>query len=235
MKRREPRCSEAGCRFWAAPGQDVCLRHGGVVPVRPVGTAPMDHMPLCGATTRTGGTCKQPRVRGATRCRMHGALAPKAQRRAAERLAETAIAKVAEHYGVPRDVSPVEALTEELHRTQGHVDFLAREVAARPHDPNLLVVYTQERAHLAKLADAMVRSNVAERRAVIAEQTVDALEAAVLGTLRELGIDPSGVHVRRVLARHLSAAVTGTKPNDPRLPIDAKVVAEDVLPEPAAF
>ena len=99
MGRLDPKCSAPGCRFLAVPDQDVCIRHGGVVPVRPVGTAPMDHMPLCGATTRTGGLCKQPRMKGATRCRIHGGSAPQVRRKAKELVAQSIIERDARHYG----------------------------------------------------------------------------------------------------------------------------------------
>jgi hypothetical protein len=35
-------------------------------------TAPMLTSPRCGATTRSGGACGAPAVRGRPRCRMHG-------------------------------------------------------------------------------------------------------------------------------------------------------------------
>lgn len=36
--------------------------------------APKSKLPLCGAKTRAGGTCKARVVRGMVRCRMHGGL-----------------------------------------------------------------------------------------------------------------------------------------------------------------
>jgi hypothetical protein len=35
-------------------------------------TSPMLASPRCGATTRSGGPCRAPAVRGERRCRMHG-------------------------------------------------------------------------------------------------------------------------------------------------------------------
>jgi hypothetical protein len=106
----------------------------------------------------------QPAIRGTNRCRIHGGSAPQVRRKAAEVVAEASIMEVARHYGMPRDVSPIDALTEELHRTQGHVDWLAREVAARPQDPSLLAVYTAERGHLTKPAGSMVAGKLDEQR-----------------------------------------------------------------------
>jgi hypothetical protein len=42
----------------------------------------------CGAKTRNGDPCKNPPMRGARRCRMHGAAAPEARRASARRLLE---------------------------------------------------------------------------------------------------------------------------------------------------
>lgn len=237
MGKRDPRCAEPGCTFEAIKDQDRCVRHGGVVPVRAVGGAPIDApgMRRCGATTRFGGCCKQPAIRGTTRCRMHGGSASQVRLKAAEVVREASIMEVARHYGMPRDVSPIDALTEELHRTQGHVDWLAQQIAAHPQDPNLLAVYTAERAHLAKLADAMVRSGVEQRRAVLSEQGLDAVEVALVGTLREFGLDSSGDHVRQVFARHLRAATGGRGPSDLRESSSPKVASDEVLPEPVCF
>jgi hypothetical protein len=81
-------------------------------------------MPLCGATTRCGGMCKQPRMKGATRCRVHGGSAPQVVRKAKEVVAQAIIERNARHYGEPRSITAVDALTEELARTQGHIDWL---------------------------------------------------------------------------------------------------------------
>lgn len=43
---------------------------------------------LCGAKTRSGGTCKRYRVPFATRCRLHGGASPKSLQKAAERRVE---------------------------------------------------------------------------------------------------------------------------------------------------
>lgn len=49
-------------------------------------TGPMLASPRCGASTRRGGSCRAPAVRGKSRCRMHGGApgsgAPKANQNA---------------------------------------------------------------------------------------------------------------------------------------------------------
>ena len=63
---------------------------------------------------------------------MHGGSIPGAVRKAQETLAERAILDVAAKYGLPRDISAADALTEELHRTQGHVDWPGRRGRSAP-------------------------------------------------------------------------------------------------------
>ncbi len=236
MGRNDPKCTAPRCTFRAVADQGLCVRHGGVRPVRPTADAPIDApgMRVCGATTRDGGRCKQPARRGGTRCRIHGGSAPQVERKAAERVAEASLAEIARHYGVPRDVAPANALREELARTQGHVDFLEREVASRPLDGQLLAVYTAERAHLAKLADAMVRTRLDERRTVLTEQTVEGMEMALTSILRELGHDPGSAFVRGVIARNLRA-ITGPSQSSRDAVLDAEVVRDDALPSPWSF
>ncbi|MDT0276712.1 HGGxSTG domain-containing protein [Blastococcus goldschmidtiae] len=234
MGTRDPKCTEAGCRFIAVPDQDVCIRHGGVVQVRPVGTAPMDHMPLCGATRRDGGLCRQPRMKGATRCRIHGGSTPQVRRKAQEVVAQSIIEQNARYYGRPRSISAVDALTEELHRAQGHVDWLGTQLAARPQDANLLAVYAAERGHLAKLADAMVRAKVDDRRTVLTEQMIEGLDLALTRSLQELGHDPNSPVVRKVVARHLRG-ISGPGRSPEVTAMDAEVVSDYSLPEPVPF
>jgi hypothetical protein len=142
-------------------------------------------------------------MKGASRCRSHGASAPQVQRKAKELVAQSIIERDARHYGQPRNISAIDALTEELHRTQGHVDRLGQQVAARPQDANLLAVYTAERGHLAKLAGQMVSAKLDGQRSVLDEKAVERLELALTGILRDLGHDPSDAHMRQVVARRL--------------------------------
>lgn len=236
MGKRDPKYTTPGCTFLAVEDQGLCLRHGGVAPARPTMDAPIDApgMRLCGATTRTGGCCKQPAMRGGARCRIHGGSAPAVRRKAAEVVAEASIMEVARHYGVPRDVSPIDALTEELHRTQGHVDWLAHQIPHRPQDASLLAVYTAERNHLAKLADAMVRSNVEQRRVVLAEETAQRLELAINSIVGGLRFDPASPHVRQVVAHHLRSAA-GLESLDGAPPLSTPLPMADDTVKPVAF
>ncbi|MGY2005307.1 hypothetical protein [Blastococcus sp. SYSU DS1024] len=101
--------------------------------------------------------------------------------------AEAQAVDLASRLSIPRSTSATDALQEELHRTQGRIDWLESELAKRPDDGAVLAVYTAERGHLRQLAGGMVSSKTDERRAMLDEQTVDALEAAITGIVRDLG------------------------------------------------
>src|SRR4051794_37889273 len=109
----------------------------------------MDHMPLCGATTRTGGTCKQPRMKGATRCRIHGGSAPQVRRKAKEVVVQTIIERHTERFSQPRPISAIDALIEELHRTMGGIDWLDAQLRERPLDHDLATPTTTSAATFA--------------------------------------------------------------------------------------
>ncbi len=172
---------------------------------------------------------------------MHGGSAPQVRRRAAERVVEARAVELARQYGAPREIAPLEALTEELHRSQGHVDWLAIQLDHR-NDPQWLGVYQAERAHLAKLAQAMapLMEKAEQQRAVLSERIIDQLELALTGILGELGHDPSSDAVRAVVARHLRRVLdpTTTLPTarggEPAV-LDAEVVSDRRAPEPVAF
>lgn len=152
----------------------------------------------CGATTRGGGACKKPAGWGTPyktgRCRLHGGGTP--THLAAAR-AEQARRDVVT-YGLPRDIDPAAALLEEVHRTAGHVAWLAAKIrelseseltwgitqetektatlipgtdtktAARPNV--WLDLYHRERAHLVKVSKAAIDAGVSERLVRLAEK-----------------------------------------------------------------
>ena len=236
-------CREQPCAYREVPGQGVCVLHGGVVAEQPrTGLAPIDHVHrICRAHRRDGGPCRQPAIRGGLTCRMHGGAAPQARERAAERVMEEGVVELAHQYGVPRSVTPEQALTEELARTQGHVDWLAAQLDHR-NDPQWLGVYQAERAHLARLAQAMapLLEKAEQQRAVLSERTIDQLQLALTGILGELGHDPNSDAVRAVVARHLRRVLDPTAPSpaarggEPAV-LDAEVVSDRRAPEPVAF
>jgi hypothetical protein len=73
--------------------------------------------------------CSKAPVQGATNCATHGASAPQVKAAAGRRVVEQQAANLAATLGLPVDVSPTEALLEEVRWTAGHVQWLRRKVA----------------------------------------------------------------------------------------------------------
>jgi len=121
------------------------------------------------------------------------------------------------------------------------VDWLAAQLDHR-NDPQWLGVYQAERAHLAKLAQAMapLLEKAEQQQAVLSGSIIDQLELALTGILGELGHDPSSDAVRAVVARHLREVLnpTATLP-DPRdgepVILDGEVQDDQCGPQPVAF
>ncbi|SDY15462.1 hypothetical protein SAMN05661080_02491 [Modestobacter sp. DSM 44400] len=143
--------------------------------------------------------------------------------------------ELADKHGVPRSISAVDALQEELDRTQGRIDWYQRQLTLQPHDGALLAVYSAERNHLRQLAGGMVTSKVDERKAVVSERTLDVLEAAVEATLRDFGLDPHSDRVRRAIGRHMTELVKTGDSHKMGDVIDAEIVSDDPIPQPVPF
>ena len=133
---------------------------------------------------------------GTGRCKLHGGSTPTHRAAARAEIARQAVVT----YGLPREVDPSQALLEEVHRTAGHVAWLGARVAeleadvltwgvaeeidrplgaeggggletkrkAAPHA--LVVLYQQERKHLAQVSKAAIDAGVAERVVTMFEQ-----------------------------------------------------------------
>jgi hypothetical protein len=154
---------------------------------------------------------------GSDVCRFHGGGAKQVKAAAARRTAAAAAQAALNTYGLPKAVEPLDALLGELHRTAGHVAWLAQVVAALDQTdlgqrtmagrvPGLWVqLYQEERKHLAKVATDCLRVGLDERRVKLAESQ-GALVADILRkVLTDLGVDPTSEQARTVVRRHLMA------------------------------
>ena len=153
----------------------------------------------CGAKKRQGtGTCGQAAGWGTDHpgsgpCKLHGGMTPAHITAARTKQARDAVAT----YGLPRNIDPAKALLEEVHRTAGHVAWLAAKVAESDEDslvgiaeeteksatqfpgtdtkhaarPNVwLDLYQHERTHLVRVSKAALDAGINERLVKLAEQ-----------------------------------------------------------------
>ena len=136
--------------------------------------------------------CHSPRmVRGTGRCRMH------LGRKAKDVIAEDQARKAVVTFGLPRDISPTDALLEEVRYTAGHVAWLREQVQAleaadlvwglteeahkgatefpgtdrtEAAKPNVwLELYYRERKHLVDVTKAAIAAGIEERRVRLEE------------------------------------------------------------------
>lgn len=189
----------------------------------------------CTATSKTTGVrCGNPRIKGAKTCRFHGSGTKRAKAKAARVIAEEQAAKAVVTFGLPREVDPGTALLEEVHRTAGHVAWLAEQVAAFDPDdltwgltaehtkrsgefpgvdststaapPVLLELYRAERKHLVDVCAAALRAGVEERRVRLAEAQGEQLAAVIRAILGDLRLTAAQQRlVGTVVPRHLRA------------------------------
>lgn len=164
---------------------------------RSAGMAPQ--LPACHATNRRGEPCGNPAMRGQKVCRIHGGKQPAAMAKAAQRVAEAEAVRQAElavtRFGLKRDVSPSQALLDELQYTAGNVEYFRSKVQAESDERLVMGVarvvngqrgqettleakpsvwyelWMRERDHLVKVAAAAARAGVEQRRIELAEQT----------------------------------------------------------------
>lgn len=195
---------------------------------------------VCGAQRSKGqGTCQRPAGWGTDHpghgaCKLHGGSTPTHRSAAQAELARRAVTT----YGLPRDIGPAVALLEEVHRTAGHVSWLQAKVAdleeedlvwgiteqvdkqateysgtdtTRAAKPNLwLVLYQQERKHLAAVAKAAIDAGCHERLVRLAEEQGAVLAGAIRAILADLDLTAEQrTRVREVVPRHLRALSGG--------------------------
>jgi len=154
--------------------------------------------PKCGGKNRKGEPCgnaagyKTDHV-GFGNCHWHGGSSPNGKKHAAE----VAARKAVETYGLPRDISPTDALLEEVRYSAGHVAWLRAKVAeleaadlvwgiteetdkgatefpgtdtTRSATVNMwLDLYFRERKHLLDLTKTAIAVGIEERRVRLAE------------------------------------------------------------------
>lgn len=175
------------------------------------------------------GPCHSPHMVGdGDRCRMH--LGKKAK----DVIAESAARKAVVAYGLPRDISPTEALLEEVRYTAGHVAWLrgkVREIedgdlvwgvteetdkqasefpgidVTRAAKPNVwLELYYRERQHLVAVTKTAIAAGIEERRVRLAEQQGALVAQVIRAILADLALTPEQEsRVPEIVPRHLRA------------------------------
>lgn len=176
----------------------------------------------CGSRGRSGRPCGRYAGWGTPHpgigaCKLHGGCTPSHVNAANRVKAELAVITL----GLPIDVEPQTALLEEVHRTAGHVAYLAEKIAEFDDDDQLLQtnhgpggasqtvrsvwvdLYQAERGHLVKVCASAISAGVAERQVKLAEQQGALIAKVIQGVLGELGV-ADRPEVAGVIRRHLA-------------------------------
>jgi hypothetical protein len=140
---------------------------------------------------RRGTACRRYPSPGLTVCVKHGGGQPKARKAGTARRAEEKARAAVAAYGLPRDVSPTEALLEEVRWSAGHVAWLRDIIGdaaeglrldTTAEGQALLDLYGQERDRLVRIAKTTLDAGVEERRVQLAESQ----GALVAGAIRRI-------------------------------------------------
>jgi len=139
-------------------------------------------------------------------CALHGGSSPGGRKQAQRMMAAAASSA----FGLPIDVSPEDALTQELSRCAGAVHYLAQHLqtidpAERLKAPHVAFVdlYDRERDRLVRVAKAAIDAGIAERQVAAIERTAEAFAVVLRAVLGDLGVldDP---RAPTVVQRHLA-------------------------------
>lgn len=110
--------------------------------------------------------------------------------------------------GLRRDVSPHDALLEEVHRTAGHVAWLGQIVSRLVAEEvergsGWVELYRDEREHLRRVCDSAIRCGVEEYQVRIQERMAQDVAVRIRRVLVDLGVDPEDEHVRQAVRARL--------------------------------
>jgi hypothetical protein len=172
----------------------------------------------CSGHRTDGQPCGAYAVNGARVCSAHGGQAPQVKAKAAGRIAEEQARKAVETYGLPRDISPTDALLEEVRYSAGHVAWLRARVAELEADSLVwgiteeaeknatefagtdvtrsaavnvwLDLYFRERKHLLDLTKTAISVGIEERRVRLAEAQGSLMNDVIRRILARLSLSP---------------------------------------------
>lgn len=189
---------------------------------------------ICGGTTETGKRCQRnagagTEHKGYGTCSFHGGNTPSLVAVAARYMGADITDKmtVAYGYGAPLDLTPQEALLQEVRRTGGHVAWLAEQIGfwdmnttetINATRQQWLELYHKEREMLVKVAKAAVDAGVEERKVKIAEQQGAMMLQAFNQVFDALGLNVAQRRLVPKVVPQILRGMTGGEPSEYQLP-----------------
>ena len=190
---------------------------------------------LCAGKTIEGKPCKRPPMIGSTFCDSHGGTKQSPEDRFRNKLLQNADF-LASTYGLPIEVTPEQALMEELYRTNGHILWLQERITESDADDMIramwigqrssgyltpqeleeyaitgqahlwMQLYLKEREHLLQLTTKAIQLGLTERQVTLQEKVIDQIGEAITGLLVNLGVDLTDPIVRQQTYQALTQA-----------------------------
>ncbi len=137
---------------------------------------------LCGARTRSGGTCRRPAMTGTSRCDMHGSKAPQVQAAVRRREEERHVRTLLERLGEPTPLGhPVEALIAVASESRAWLSVLRERLAELPDFDTLdrtgaesavVALYERSLDRTGRMLHELARLDLDTRVAVLEEERV---------------------------------------------------------------
>jgi hypothetical protein len=179
-----------------------------------------DGKPRCSAKARNapGGVCHTHRIKGATRCRMHGGKSPRAQQKAARDRVEQDMRELLASQDMGPVHDPLTALKELAGEVVGWKDAMrlkveeldTLDVSTEYGETARAVVQIFERAmdRAGEFLFKIARLNIDDRLAAVTERQAKMIEDGFFDALDEIGIPTTDMATREkvavAFARHLS-------------------------------
>ena len=190
---------------------------------------------LCAGKTVEGKPCKRPPMIGSTFCDSHGGMKQSPVDRFRNKLLQNADF-LASTYGLPIEVTPEQALMEELYRTNGHILWLQERITESDAADMIramwigqrtsgyltpqeleeyaitgqahlwMQLYLKEREHLLQLTTKAIQLGLTERQVTLQEKVIDQIGEAITGLLINLGVDLTDPIVRQQTYQALTQA-----------------------------
>lgn len=195
------------------------------------------HVKCTGHRKADGAPCGQPRMAGQLVCRKHGGKAPQALAAAVRRVQEAEAKAAVVTLGLPVDISPSDALLDEVRWTSGHVQWLRGKVQElneqalvwgetkvvskegeafgtdTTHQAAASIwydLYERERKHRVAVCAAALRAGVEERRVKLAEAQGEQVAGVIRAILADLGLSAEQqAAAPEVASRHLRLLAGG--------------------------
>lgn len=192
-----------------------------------------------GKSKRSGTRCKKAACVGLDKCATHCGLSAEERKARGEAfLASQQASKAVVTYGLPRDISPTDALLEEVRYSAGHVAWLREKVRELEDEdlvwgkteeaeksatefagvdvtysakPNVwLELYYRERKHLLEVTKAAISVGIEERVVRLAEAQGQLLNATIRRILARLDLSAAqAALLPRVVPEELRRSAAG--------------------------